>query len=249
MTFVTVGSESIAELSASHQADMMQHELERIDRALPLGAVLEQRRQSMTESGTPYDTGFDRLMWNIIGSPYEMFGPRRWERGTDSLWRQYGYRMFSGLSGEGEILSVMGTTTGQNMRDGQGYLVHTLNLAKSEEHSWDVQELELSPPAGTLDFILHVGQVALKSESQLSEATISFRMPSRSDASLKQGEAKTYYSRMALKNLYSVVHAFDKKYGILECLYEPEPAIADVLPMPTDVSNGAPEPDHYVTAA
>lgn len=249
MTFVTVGSESIAELSASHQADMMRHELERIDRELPLGSVLEQRRHSMAESGTPYDTSFDRLMWNVIGSPYEMTGPRRWEQGADGLWRQYGYRLFSGLSDEGEILSVMGTTTGQNMRDGQGYLVHTLNLAKSEEHAWEVRGVDVSPPAGTLDFILHVGQVALKPESQPAEAAISFRVPSRSDASLKQGETRTYYRRLALKNLYSVVHAFDKKYGVLECLYASESAIADVLPLPTEATGDAPEPDHYVTAA
>ena len=227
----------------------MQHELARIDRELPLSLVLGQRRQSMVETGTPYDTAFDRLMWNVIGSPYEMLGPRRWEQSADGLWRQYGYRLFTGLSDDGEILSVMGTTSGRNMHDGAGYIVHSLNLAKSEVHTWDVQEVELSPPTGTLDIILRMGQVAVAQDSQPSEVAITFRTPSRSDASLIEGESRTYYNRMALKNLYSVVHAFDKKYGILECLYAPEPVVADVVPLLAEPPGDAPEPDRYVTAA
>lgn len=221
MTFVTVGSESIKELSASQQAEMMEHELVRIDREVALGAVINQRREAMAGTGDPYDTAFDHLMWDIVGNPYEPIGHKRWEQGSDSIWRQYGYNLFTGISDDGEILSVTGTTDGRHMHDRQGYRVHTLHIAKNQVCDWAVEDVELDLPGGTQDISLWIGRAVMDGAVDSPDIRVTFRVPSRSDASIMESGSRTYYNRMSMKNLYAVVKAFDAKYRHLDELYSP----------------------------
>jgi hypothetical protein len=238
MTFVTVDAQPIGELSVAAQAEMMHHERERIDRELPLNAILQERRQSMQLTGSPYNTVYDRLMWDIVGNPYNEFDDK-----------EYGHHLFSGLSDEGEILSVTTTLDGSQPQVISGYQVHTLHVAKMEGKAWTVKGMELSGPSCPQDVRLWVGKSALSGNGCESELTVAFRSPSRSDASVIEGECRTFYNRLRLKNLYSVVHAFDAKYRILECLYAPESEVATVLPLVTEPAVQLSHKTDYVTAA
>lgn len=249
MTFVTVRAEQIGELSVEAQEQLMQHELVRIDRDLPLGAVISQRRAASSRSGDPYDTAFDHLMWDIVGNPYKMFGPKHWHQSPAGEYVQYGYHLFTGLSDDGEMLSVNGAVHQGKMSRPEGYQVHSLHLPKGEITAWRVQDVELSPPGGTLDIRLHVGRVALDDGLLDEEATISFRTPSNSDASLRSGETSVHYNRNSMKNLYAVVHAFDAKYRLVEAIYMSEAEQAEVVPLQAEQIAPPVNDDAYMTAA
>jgi hypothetical protein len=239
MNFVAVGSESIGHLPLEAQAVAMENELTRINRELPLQPIIDARRQAKTETGNPYDTPYDRLMWDVVGNPYDTFGPKKW-RYTDEGYIRYGYHLFNGLSDDDEILSINGAVEPGLMHQTNGYEVRMLHIPKRTVDSLSVVGVELSPPTGTYDVRLHVGSAAL-------EGQIAFRTPSRSDASIEDAEGKVYFNRMRFNNLYAVIKAFDAKYRHLEVLYVPEQVQADILPLVPDHSS--PEAEAFVTAA
>jgi hypothetical protein len=144
---------------------------------------------------------YDDMMWDIVGNPYQTFAPN-------------GLRLLSGMSRSGNILHV-------GLNGDKEYDIQELDLSSGEQQTWHIKEIHRGPSAGVLDLELIIGRNALTLLDD-PPTKLSFIEPSASDGQIIEKGEGTMYSRSLLKNLYSVVRAFDEKYGHLGVVYAPE---------------------------
>lgn len=209
----------------------MRQEIARIDQRLPISAVLDYRRRSMTETGQTRNNAYDRLMWYVIGNPYDPFGTRTWHETPSGQYLEFGYRLHSGISADGEILAVSGALGRWHTGQPDAFRLHSLPLDGSDVTDWLVQAAEISPPYGVINIRLHaVAQAAGRA------ITVRLATPSRNDALGEYEDHKAYYNPHALKNLFAVANEVEAKYWHLEALYrqQSEPVLLHPEARPLD---------------
>lgn len=222
MHVVTVGKESIGHLPLETQHELLWQDLERLDRELPVRAVIDDRTESMAATASPYNSTYDIIMRNVLGNPYETLAPRIRSEHPTAGEVVHGFRLFSGLSEDGEILHVSGEINSRRMREPAGYAVHRLDLPSRTHTEWHVRDVAADPRGTSYNVELLITKQALMNAAG---AHLLFRTTCLSDARITQEGQATQYSRGRLKNLFSVVHAFDARYRHLEVLYRQTPTV------------------------